>query len=179
MGTFRPQAFISLSARIDGTIFQSTFHLLKTPRRCTSDLESPRFPLSFRRTTTKAQMASCALRCFKHFQEGKKIVQQSTRALAQASTTTAGALSGASKQHIALDITPSNGQRGTLHPTLNRASEERVDQIDLKNIIRTKRCSTINTQYAAHSFTHGKVLRPNILMSAEACWSHTAYSFYG
>lgn len=77
-------------------------------------------------------MASCALWCFKHFQEGKKIVQQSTRALAHASTATAGALPGASKQSIALDITPSNGQRSTLHLTLNRASEERVDQIDLK-----------------------------------------------
>lgn len=81
------------------------------------------------------------------FQEGKKIVQQSTRALAQESTTTSGALPEASKQSIALDITPSNGQRSKLHSILNRASEERVDQIDFKNIKKynPKHCNAINT----------------------------------
>lgn len=31
---------------------------------------------------------------------------------------------------IALDVTPSNGQRNKLHPTLNMVSKEKVGQID-------------------------------------------------
>ena len=55
-------------------------------------------------------------------------------------------LSGGSRA-ISLNITPSNGQRSKLHPTLNWVSKEKVGQIK-----RTKHYSIIITWHAENSF---------------------------